>query len=419
MRFRGGLAGGLAGLIGVFGVIACMQEGLKDRFSKGFDLLYENRYEDAENHFLVIAREMGRSREPEATLLQAKALYHVGRIDHLYLDQPRRAVGRLREALKLAPEAPFAFAARLEIGLIFQNRLMDYRTAALEFERLVSEFPDRKDIDHYQYRVAQSYFLLREFDQARTEARLLLQKWPKGEFTDEARLLIANAFYFEGRLQEAASAHKELLDSKPKTAIRAHSLFELGMCYQDLGDRIKAEKVFLDALKEHPRPDLVQMQLSQLRTRIVEEDEKAKPLDRPVPLRPRRKVTGPGSDWTRTPGLKPVRTRKTPRVAGPKKPDPKQPKPAKAASDIRPMGQKTPAGEPGVKKPEPEPTLPAPAEPTAQPASRPSPASKPRSDQVPTTPKPDPKPRLEQAPAAPKPTPKPQSPPTPDPSAQE
>jgi tetratricopeptide (TPR) repeat protein len=380
-------------LAGLFGVPACLQDEMEDRFSKGFDLLYENRYEDAENHFLVIAREMARSAEPEATLAQARALYHVGRIDHLYLDQPHRAVGRLREALKLAPDAPFAFDARQEIGLIFQNRLMDYRTAALEFERLVSEFPDRKGIELYQYRVAQCYFLLREFDQARTEARLLLQKWPKGEFTDEARLLIANSYYFEGRLQEAATAHKELLETNPETAIRARSLFELGMCYQDLGDRIQAEKVYLEALKDHPRPDLVQMQLSQLRTRIVEEDEKAKPLDRPVPLKKRRLGAAPVQDALRAPapaagpGAQP-KARTAPAIQ--KKPEPKAAIPTRESAPTPGNGAKktapAPAATPTVKTQ--EKADPGPGQPPQVAPEGPAPAA--GAEKAPSPPRPTP-----------------------------
>ncbi len=259
-------------------LFSCWGNDLEHRFSKGLEFLYDNHYEDAESHFLMFAREMARSDNPDAKHWQAKALFQIGRIDHLYLDQPHRAVSQLRKALKLYPKAAFAFDARKEIADIFYDRLMDYRTSAMEYERLVHDFSEHKGIDTYQYRVAQSYFLVRDFDQARTEARLLLSKWPDSRSAQEARLLIANSYYLQNRLSDAIKAHRDLLDSNPDIPIRARSLFELGICYQDLGEKQKAEEAFIAALKDHPRPDLVQMQLAALRERIKNEDQATKPL---------------------------------------------------------------------------------------------------------------------------------------------
>jgi tetratricopeptide (TPR) repeat protein len=249
----------------------CFSESLEDRFGRGMDMLFEGRYEDAESHFLTLGRELARSESPDARVWQAVALYRAGRIEHLYLDQPRRAVARLREALKLDPHAKFAFEARKEIAYIFYDRLRDYRTAALEFERLVHAFSDQNGIEEFQYRIAQCYFLLREFSQARTEARLLLENLKEGPLAAEAMLLVANSFYVEGRYQEAAEAYKNLLAMHPGEEIESRSRFELGTCYQELGQYKLAERNLLVALKQHPRPDMVRIQLRALQSRMSEE----------------------------------------------------------------------------------------------------------------------------------------------------
>lgn len=263
-------------LVGILALIGCLSESMEERFAVGMDLLYEGRYQDAESHFLVLARELSRSSDEAARIWRAQALYQAGRVEHLYLDQPRRAVARLREALKLTPHAKFSFDARREIALIFHDKLKDYRSAALEFERLVQAFPDRQGIERYQYRIAQSYFILREFSQARTEARLLLEKHPDSPLWAETMLLVANSFYVEGRFQESADVHRQLLSKHPGDEIESRSLFELGMCYAELGDYMKAEANLLMALKLHPRPDIVQLQLASLKDRQSEEGSKGK-----------------------------------------------------------------------------------------------------------------------------------------------
>ncbi len=254
----------------------CMKEDIEENFARGMEMLYNGSYEDAESHFLTLARRIEREEKKEDRIWQAKSLYKAGRIEHLYLDQPRRAVARLREAVKIFPEANFAFKAQKEIAFIFYDRLRDYRTAALEFERLVNAFPGRDDIWKYQYRIAQSYFMIREFDQARAEVRLLLEKHKKDRIATEAMLLVANSYYVQGRYREAADSHKALLDIRPAEQIEARSLFEMGMCYQELGDYALAQKSYLAALKKHPRPDLVKIQLNSLQKQMLEEEVEKK-----------------------------------------------------------------------------------------------------------------------------------------------
>jgi tetratricopeptide (TPR) repeat protein len=258
-------------LVAVSVMVSCLSSSVEDRFNKGMELLFDGRYEDAESHFLTMARQLGREENTTAKTWRAKVLFHAGRIEHLYLNQPRRAVARLREALKLDRDAPFAFDALEEIAFIFYDNLRDYRTAALEFERLVSAFPKKAGIEKYQYRIAQCYFMLREFNQARTEARLLVENFKDSPHMASAMLLVANSFYVEGRYQEAADAHQQLLEIRPDIEIESRSRFELGMCYQELGEHSRAEMSYLAALKRHPRPDLVKAQLDSLQHQMRQE----------------------------------------------------------------------------------------------------------------------------------------------------
>jgi tetratricopeptide (TPR) repeat protein len=373
-------------LMGVLALIGCLTESVQERYDVGVDLLYEGRYQDAESHFLVLARELSRSADEASRVWRARALYQAGRVEHLYLDQPRRAVARLREALKLTPHATFSFDARREIALIFHDKLKDYRSAALEFERLVQAFPDREGIEKYQYRIAQSYFVLREFSQSRTEARLLLEKHPDSPLWAETKLLVANSFYVEGRFQESADAHKQLLSKHPGEEIESRSLFELGMCYQELGNYKKAEQNLLLALKIHPRPDIVQLQLASLKDRQAEEGSKGKPS------LPYATAGRHGSGVNKKPTPPPLPKKKAP-PAEPGKPA------RKGAKKVEKKGAKEP--------------LPARAEEPQKPeeAGKPEKRKPPEPEKKPPPPpaetKPAPKETLEKAPEKPAPAPGP------------
>lgn len=266
-------------------LLTCQGEDYQGQLSRGLEMIYQGAYQDAESYFLAMARRLAHSDDARARLWRARALHQAGEVEHLYLGEPRRAVARLREALKLCKEGKRAFAIQLEIANIFYNRLHDYRNAALEFERLVNQYSDVQDSGPYRYRIAQCYFTLRQFDQARAEARLLLESHKGTRLAADGMLLVANSYYVEGRYREAAEAHAALRRMNPPDDIASRSRFEQGLCFQQLGELARAERAFLDALPHHPRPDIVQVSLRQVREQMKEsfgEQEVNKLVDRPA-----------------------------------------------------------------------------------------------------------------------------------------
>lgn len=334
----------ILGALGLTLAAACLSRDVEERFREGTELLFENRYEDAESYFLALARELDRENGPERDRLRARALYQAGRIERLYLNQPRRAVANLREALKLDPQAPYAFNARRAIGRIFQDRLFDYRSAALEFERMLQLFPNRPGIERYRYRIAQCYFQLQDFEQARAESQLLLQKVPQGPLALQTRLLLGNAYYSEGRYADAAKVHEEIVTLDPPVDILSRSLFELGLCYQETAQFDRAEEVFQRALKIHPNPTLVQAQLSILRERR-EESEK-NPASVPVPSVQRAQPPTPPPSPQARPAAAPAPVPKS-APAEPPKPAP-PPATTPAPPDTAPAPTPAPKEEPAA-----------------------------------------------------------------------
>jgi tetratricopeptide (TPR) repeat protein len=178
-------------------------------------------------------------------------------------------------------------------------------------------------------------------------------------------LLVANSFYVEGRFQESADIHKQLLSKHPGEEIESRSLFELGMCYQELGDYKKAEQNLLMALKMHPRPDIVQLQLSSLKDRQSEEGTKGKP-SLPYATAGRH---GSGVKKKTTPPQEPKKAAEKkpppPPTEEPKKPAAKSEEEKKA-----PEPKKEAPPPPAEKKPPPK-------EPVKKPPEKPAPAAEP------------------------------------------
>ena len=88
--------------------------------------------------------------------------------------------------------------------------------------------------------------MLRDYAQARTEARALLDRFPDSPRAPQARFLQASSFEMEGRRAEAAAAFQELIDRAPASeAATAYNQWlarwfatdaaRLSLLYRDLG----------------------------------------------------------------------------------------------------------------------------------------------------------------------------------------
>ncbi len=87
---------------------------------------------------------------------------------------------------------------------------------------------------------------------------------------DDALLLRAQALaMMEGRRAEAIRAFQELIERFPESELQPHALFELGKLRAESGEPEKAIEVWVEALKRHPDPKVVQGSITLVRRRMV------------------------------------------------------------------------------------------------------------------------------------------------------
>jgi hypothetical protein len=72
----------------------------------------------------------------------------------------------------------------------------------------------------------------------------------------------------EGRRPEAARVLQTLVERYPDSDLQPHALYELGKVNSENGDDVKAIELWVEALKRHPNPPLVQHSIDVVRARI-------------------------------------------------------------------------------------------------------------------------------------------------------
>jgi tetratricopeptide (TPR) repeat protein len=265
--------------------------GASGKLDRANDLRHAGRPADALALYREVLAELGEGRLPPGDAeARLRALKYAGDVSYLELGDFQGAVAYYRRLIALYPGTPDAWQARAEIGEIFRDRFGD-RIGAIAQWAEVAASPS-ESAPHYQLKVAQEYLELKNYEQARTEARLLRERWPRRPEADEAQLLTAQAWALERRGDEALRAFQATVERRPSAEVRARALEGMAHLYaqQGPGERCGTEScldraiaLYAEALPAHPNPEALRKNIEAVRRR-QKAAETVRPGDRAAAL---------------------------------------------------------------------------------------------------------------------------------------
>lgn len=252
------------------------------RLEKANALRHEGKPREALTAYREILGELGDGDIPSwQTGVRLKALKYAADISYLELGDYPGAISYYRRIVSLYPGTEDAWRARAAIGDIYVTRLNDRRAAVVQYAAVAQA--DVPEAPRYQLLAAQQYLELRNWDQARTEARLLRERWPKGPEAEEAELLTAQAWALEGRTAEALAAYLALVERRPAPALAAVALEGAAQMHVQEGRFDKALALYAQAMINHPNPDALRSTMERVRERR-EAAQTVRPGDRAAAL---------------------------------------------------------------------------------------------------------------------------------------
>ncbi len=201
----------------------------------------------------------------ERDAIRSKALKGAGDVSYLELGDYMGAISYYRRIISLHAGTPEAREARIAIGDIYRERFKDYLAAIAQYADVAGS--DAPEAPHYQLEVAKAYLELKNYRQARTEARILLDRWPQHPLAEDAQLLNAQAWVLEKRSEEALSAFQALIDRHPRPEMQARALEGQAHIYAQAGKLDRALQLYELALPIHPNPDAIRTNLAAVRDR--------------------------------------------------------------------------------------------------------------------------------------------------------
>jgi tetratricopeptide (TPR) repeat protein len=209
--------------------------------------------------------------------LRTKALQYAAEISYLELGDYPSAVAYYRRIVSLQPGTAEAYEARGAIGDIYRERFNDPLAAIAQYADVAAR--DTPGAAVAQLKVATAWLDLKNFEQARSAARELRERWPTAPEADEAQLLTAQAWSLEARSEEALGAFRALVDRRPRPDLVARALEGQAVLYAQEGRFDRAIELYAQALPIHPNPDAIRTALEGV-TRRREAAKIAKPGDK-------------------------------------------------------------------------------------------------------------------------------------------
>jgi tetratricopeptide (TPR) repeat protein len=246
---------------------ACKQSP-QEHIQGARNAVFEKRPDEALRSYRLALEALANDPSAEAQIYRARALRGAADVYYLELGDMRHAVETYRELIRVCPEAPESTEARIHLADILKAHFRDLRGAINELTAAVARNPPQSA--ELSYQVAKLYFELGDYQQCELEALGLAKKYETSSFVDDALFLRAQAVaMMEGRRAEAIRAFQELAERFPESDLQPHAQFEWGRLLSESGDSEKAIEIWVEALKRHPDPTVVQGFIAKVRRRVV------------------------------------------------------------------------------------------------------------------------------------------------------
>lgn len=195
-----------------------------------------------------------------------EALFRAGRICRFDLRQDQQALFFFLQLEHDYPESDYVAEAQLEAAQLTKYRLHDFAQAIVIYQRLLDQ--GTADGDQILYEIADCYFRLNNFTQARIEFDALLERFPESSLQAEVLYRRAGASLLDGQADLARAGFQELIDKFPKSSYAVEARFSLA-------ELLEAEERLKDALKayrkltDYPHQALLKDKIERLEQRIA------------------------------------------------------------------------------------------------------------------------------------------------------
>lgn len=246
--------------IGGFWYHSNLQARLEKKFQQGLFLRQTGEYQAAASLFALLHEE-----HPDC-VRASDALYQVAEIQDLYLGNYSDALLNYLLLERDYPDSEQIPGALKQVAVLYKYRLGDCDEAISAYQKVLDQ--ESLDHDQHQYEVADCYFRLNNFNQARIEFESLLKIEPESELVAEVQYRIAVTYALEGLLPEAAGAYRLVIERWAESPYALEARIGLAAVLEEQEELLEALKILEELVGSYPNPEVLERKTLQVRERI-------------------------------------------------------------------------------------------------------------------------------------------------------
>lgn len=239
---------------------ATLDQRLEKTYQNGLKLKKAGSYSEAVELFFEL-----QSGHP-AFSRASEALFQAAQILEVHLSKPSEALLTYLLIERDYPNAPDLERAQKQVATLFKYRLEDCGQAISAYQKVLDN--NGTDSDAMQYEVADCYFRLSNFEQARIEFENLQNTFDQSSLIPEVQYRIAVTYALEGKLPEAEAAYRKVMSDWPKDGYAVEAAFGLAKVLEEQEKLIEALKILEDLKGIYPKEDILKKKTEQIRDRI-------------------------------------------------------------------------------------------------------------------------------------------------------
>jgi len=197
-----------------------------------------------------------------------KALFELGRTYYFYLNDYPAALRYFYQLIYNYPNNALAVSSQKNIADIYLFKIKDFEKAIEEYNKLLYiksiDVVNREDII---YNIAQCYFNLGNYEQARLEYRYLLEGFPNTHLTSKVYFRIATALHLQGAFIKAINSYQVVISKFPKDKLSNTARLEIARILEDQDKLKEALEIYHKLFKTYENKDMVRNKINQIKLR--------------------------------------------------------------------------------------------------------------------------------------------------------
>lgn len=228
--------------------------------NEGFTLESQGNFPTAQQLYQQLYEKYPQAQQAPEALLRSARIWQLDR------QHDQQALLNYLQLEHDFPGSPLVLTARQEAARIVKYSLRDYSRAIEFYQRLLNDLSSGGD--RYLYEIADCYFRLDNYTQARIELDTLLENYPQSRLLPDVLYRKGGLHLLEKQLEQARRNWQRLVTDYPDSDYTVQAKFNLAKLLEE-------QDLLEDALEQYrrlngfPQQKLVQDKIEHLKKRIA------------------------------------------------------------------------------------------------------------------------------------------------------